>query len=67
MQSRFLQYSEKLDNTRFVQWVDPPAIHPYQEYINYLEDRAGPKVRSSLARSNSLVSGSARLGSLVNL
>jgi hypothetical protein len=19
-----------------VQWVDPPAIHPYQEYINYL-------------------------------
>jgi hypothetical protein len=21
-----------------VQWVDPPAIHPYQEYINYLGD-----------------------------
>jgi hypothetical protein len=30
-------------------------------------DRAGRKARSSLARSNSLVSGSARLGSLVNL
>jgi hypothetical protein len=21
-----------------VQWADPPAIHPYQKYINYLED-----------------------------
>jgi hypothetical protein len=21
-----------------MQWVDPPAIHTYQEYINYLED-----------------------------
>jgi hypothetical protein len=21
-----------------MQWVDPPSIHPYQEYINYLED-----------------------------
>jgi hypothetical protein len=21
-----------------MQWVDPSAIHPYQQYINYLED-----------------------------
>ncbi|KAG2612153.1 hypothetical protein PVAP13_4KG261100 [Panicum virgatum] len=26
-------------NCRFVRWVDPPAIHPHHEYIEYLHNR----------------------------
>jgi hypothetical protein len=44
-----VQYSEKPDNCGFVQWVDPPAIHPYQEYINYLEDVVIFNLRQELA------------------
>jgi hypothetical protein len=29
--------------------VDPPAIHPYQEYINYLEDVVIFNLRQELA------------------
>jgi hypothetical protein len=29
--------------------VDPPAIHPYQEYINYLEDVVIFNLRKKLA------------------
>jgi hypothetical protein len=32
-----------------MQWVDPPAIHPYQEYINYLEDVVIFNLRQELA------------------
>jgi hypothetical protein len=33
-----LQYSTQAGNYGFSQWVDPPAIDPYQQYIDYLED-----------------------------
>jgi hypothetical protein len=33
-----LQYSTQAENCSFSQWVDPPAIDPYQQYIDYLED-----------------------------
>jgi hypothetical protein len=33
-----LQYSTQAENYGFSQWVDPPAIDPYQQYIDYLED-----------------------------
>jgi hypothetical protein len=36
--SCLLQYSTQAENCGFSQWVDPPAIHPYQQYIDYLED-----------------------------
>jgi hypothetical protein len=49
MKSRFPQYSEQPDNYGFVQWVDPLAIHPYQEYINYLEDAVIFNLRQELA------------------
>jgi hypothetical protein len=32
-----LQYSTQTENCGFSQWVDPPAIRPYQGYIDYLE------------------------------
>jgi hypothetical protein len=32
-----------------VQWLDPPAIHPYQEYNNYLEDVFIFNLRQELA------------------
>jgi hypothetical protein len=32
-----------------MQWVDPPAIHPYQEYINYLEDVVTFNLRQELS------------------
>jgi hypothetical protein len=32
------QFSDDDDNCGFSQWVDPPAIDPYQDYINYLHD-----------------------------
>jgi hypothetical protein len=32
-----------------MQWVDPPAIHPYQDYINYLEDVVIFNLRQELA------------------
>ena len=38
MFSCLLQYSTQAENCGFSQWVDPPAICPYQEYIDYLED-----------------------------
>jgi hypothetical protein len=38
MFSCLLQYSTQPENYNFSQWVDPPAIGPYQEYIDYLED-----------------------------
>jgi hypothetical protein len=28
-----------LKNCTFVRWVDPPPLHPYQEYIYYLHNR----------------------------
>jgi hypothetical protein len=36
--SCLLQYSTQSENCSFSQWVDPPAIDSYQQYINYLED-----------------------------
>jgi hypothetical protein len=36
--SYLLQYSTQAENCGFSQWVDPPAINPYQQYIMYLED-----------------------------
>jgi hypothetical protein len=33
-----LQYSTQAENCGFSQWVDPPPIDPYQQYIDYLED-----------------------------
>jgi hypothetical protein len=36
--SCLLQYSTQADNCGFSQWVDAPAIDPYQQYIDYLED-----------------------------
>jgi hypothetical protein len=36
--SCLLQYSTKAENRGFSQWVDPLAIDPYQQYIDYLED-----------------------------
>ena len=36
--SCLLQYSTQAENCGFSQWVDPPAIDPYQQYIDYLED-----------------------------
>jgi hypothetical protein len=33
-----LQYSTQAENCGFSQWVHPPAIDPYQQYIDYLED-----------------------------
>jgi hypothetical protein len=36
--SCFFKYSHQTDNCGFLQWVDPPAIEPYQRYIDYLED-----------------------------
>jgi hypothetical protein len=36
--SCILQYSIQAQNFGFSQWVDPPAIDPYQQYIDYLED-----------------------------
>ena len=37
---RFIfQASKALENCGFARWVDPPAIHPYQEYIEYLHNR----------------------------
>jgi hypothetical protein len=33
-----LQYSTQPENRGFSQWADPPAIDPYQHYIDYLED-----------------------------
>jgi hypothetical protein len=36
--SRLLQYSTQAENCGFSQWVDPPPIDPYQQYIDYLED-----------------------------
>jgi hypothetical protein len=38
MFSFLLQYSTQAENYGFSQWVDPPAIDPYQQYIDYLED-----------------------------
>jgi hypothetical protein len=38
MFSCLLQYSHQQGNCGFSQWVDPPAIGPYQEYIDYLEE-----------------------------
>jgi hypothetical protein len=35
--SCLLQYSTQAKNCGFSQWVDPPAIDPYQQYIDYLE------------------------------
>jgi hypothetical protein len=32
------QFSDDDDNCGFSQWVDPPAIDPYPDYINYLQD-----------------------------
>jgi hypothetical protein len=32
------QYSTQAENYGFSQWVDPPAIYPYQQYIDYIED-----------------------------
>jgi hypothetical protein len=36
--SCLLQYSAQAENCGFSQWVDPPAIDPYQQYIDYLRD-----------------------------
>jgi hypothetical protein len=36
--SCLLQYSTQAENCGFSQWVDTPAIDPYQQYIDYLED-----------------------------
>jgi hypothetical protein len=36
--SCLLQYSVQAENCGFSQWVDPPTIDPYQQYIDYLED-----------------------------
>jgi hypothetical protein len=36
--SYLLQYASLAENCGFSQWVDPPAINPYQQYIMYLED-----------------------------
>jgi hypothetical protein len=36
--SCLLQYSTQSENCGFSQWVDPPAIDPYQQYIDYLKD-----------------------------
>jgi hypothetical protein len=36
--SCLLQYSTQAENCGFPQWVDPPAIDTYQQYIDYLED-----------------------------
>jgi hypothetical protein len=33
-----LQYSTQAEDCGFSQWVDPPAIDPYQQYIDYLEN-----------------------------
>jgi hypothetical protein len=33
-----LQYSTQVKNCGFSQWVDPPTIDPYLQYIDYLED-----------------------------
>jgi hypothetical protein len=32
------QFPDDDDNCGFSQWVDPPTIDPYQDYINYLHD-----------------------------
>jgi hypothetical protein len=34
-----LQSSDAPENCRFFKWVDPPPIHPHQEYIYYLQNR----------------------------
>jgi hypothetical protein len=34
------QFSDNDDKCGFSQWVDPPAIDPYQNYTNYLHDIA---------------------------
>jgi hypothetical protein len=34
-----LQSSDASENCGFVRWVDPPPLHPYQEYIYYLHNR----------------------------
>jgi hypothetical protein len=34
-----------------VQWVDPPAIEPYQKYINYLEDVVIYNLKQKLAQA----------------
>jgi hypothetical protein len=34
-----LQSSDAPENCLFVRWVDPPPLHPHQEYIYYLQDR----------------------------
>jgi hypothetical protein len=36
--SCLLQYSTQVENYGFSQWVDPPTIDPYQQYIDNLED-----------------------------
>jgi hypothetical protein len=36
--SCLLQYSTQAENCGFSQWVDPLAIDPYQQYIDYLEN-----------------------------
>jgi hypothetical protein len=38
MFSCLLQYSTQAENCGFSQWVDPPAIDPYQQYIDYPKD-----------------------------
>jgi hypothetical protein len=38
MVSCLLQYSTQAENCGFSQWVDPPAIDSYQQYIDYPED-----------------------------
>jgi hypothetical protein len=32
------QFSDDDDNCGFLQWVDPPAIDPYQDYTTYLHN-----------------------------
>jgi hypothetical protein len=45
-----LQYSYDSKNCSFSQWVDPQAIHPYEEYITYLEGRM-EKLKHELAEA----------------
>jgi hypothetical protein len=33
-----LQSLDSLENCGFVRWVDPPPLHPHQEYIYYLQN-----------------------------
>jgi hypothetical protein len=46
----FLQYSYYPNNYSFATWVDPPAIHPYEVYITYLEGRID-KLQHELAEA----------------